>query len=47
MVFLRKHSTIIAYLKCFKKPTDKIISPLILEVGSMQMRIPISRVSNA
>ena len=47
MVFLRKHSTVIAYLKCFKKPTYKIISPLILKVGSKQMRIPISWLSKA
>ena len=47
MVLLRKHNTIIASLKYFKKPTDKINPPLILKVGSMQTRIFVSRLPKA
>ena len=43
MILLRKDNTIIASLKYLKKPTEKIISPLILKVGSMQMRVFFSR----
>ena len=47
IVLLRKHSKIIAYLKCLKKPTDKIIPPLILKTGSMQSQVPVSRFPKA
>ena len=47
LILLRKHNTKIASLKYLKKPTNKIIPPLILKVGSMQMQIFVSRLANA
>ena len=38
---------IIAPLKYLKKPTKKIIPPLLLKVGSMQIQIFVSQLRNA
>ena len=46
MVLLRKHDTITASLKYLKKPTNKIIPLLILQVGSVQMLMFVSRLPN-
>ena len=47
MILLRKYNTKIASLKYLKKPTNKIIPPLILTVGSMQIQIFVSRLVRA
>ena len=47
MILLRKYNTKIASLKYLKTPTNKIIHPLILKVGSMQIQIFVSRLPNA
>ena len=47
MILLRKYNTKIASLKYLKKPTNKIIPPPILAVGSMQIQIFVSRLANA
>ena len=47
MLLLRKHNTITAPLKYPKKPTEEIITLLILIVGLMQMQIFNSRLPNA
>ena len=47
LTLLRKHNTKIASLKHLKNPKNKIIPPLILKVGSMQMQIFVSRLANA
>ena len=47
MILLRKYNTKIASLKYLKRPISKIIPPLTLKVGSMQIQIFLSRLPNA
>ena len=46
MVLLRKHNTITASLKYLKKPTNEIIHPLKLKVGSMQMQMSVGSLAH-